>query len=94
MATHGGICVRIESATDRRAMGIYGRTQTASVLSPQQHAGSRAPTVQPIKQVASEHICGDVGLQVTIGGGDHPNIGANRSSSPDALKFGFLQHSQ
>jgi len=82
MATHGGISIRIESTTDRVP-------DIRSGLLNRHPAEETADKTGP-----SEHICGDGGLPVAIGGGDHPNIGANRSSSPDALKFVFLQHSQ
>ena len=50
--------------------------------------------VQPVKQVAAERTRCDRGLQVAIGGGDHPHIGPNGSGSSDALKFAFLKNPQ
>ena len=50
--------------------------------------------VQPVKQVAAELARFDRGLQIAIGGGDHPHIGPNDSASSDALKFAFLQNPQ
>jgi hypothetical protein len=50
--------------------------------------------VQPVKQVTAERTRSDLRLEVAIGGGDHPNIGAYGPGSSDALKFSFLENPQ
>ena len=50
--------------------------------------------MQAIKQIATERSSADSGLQVTVGGGDHPNVSAYRMCSADTLKFVLLQNTQ
>jgi hypothetical protein len=50
--------------------------------------------VEPVKQVATEPALGDSSLQVTVSGGDYPNIRSDGSSSTDTLEFVFLQNTQ
>src|SRR5579862_5312487 len=50
--------------------------------------------VEPVKQVAPERSRSDGSLQITVGGGNHANIGPHGSSATDTLKFVFLQNTQ
>jgi hypothetical protein len=48
--------------------------------------------VQPVKQVAPKCVSSDSRLQVAVGGGDHPNISVDGTSSTHTLKFVLLQN--
>src|SRR6267143_1815722 len=50
--------------------------------------------VEPVKQVATKGARGDGSLQVSVSGGNHPNIRSDGSSSTDTFKFVFLKHTQ
>src|SRR6266853_1384168 len=50
--------------------------------------------VQPIKQITAERASADGGLQVTIGGCNHPNVSADSTSAAHTLKLMLLQNTQ
>src|SRR5205814_8282554 len=50
--------------------------------------------VQPIKQITAEGASADGGLQVTIGGCNHPNVCADSTGAADTLKLMLLQNTQ
>src|SRR6266403_2507626 len=50
--------------------------------------------VQPIKQITAERASADGGLQVTIGGCNHPNVSADSTSAADTLELMLLQNTQ
>src|SRR5882757_8588668 len=50
--------------------------------------------IQPIKQITTERASADGGLQVTIGGCNHPNVSADSTSAADTLKLMLLQNTK
>src|SRR5208337_2077379 len=48
--------------------------------------------VEPIEEIAPKAAGFNGGLQVTIGGGNHPHVSPNRLISTQTLKFVILQH--
>src|SRR6266849_5292678 len=50
--------------------------------------------IQPIKQITAERASADGGLQVTIGGCNHPNVSADSTSAADTLKLMLLQNTK
>ena len=50
--------------------------------------------IQPIKQITTKGPSADGGLQVTIGGCNHPNVSADSASAADTLKLVFLQNAK
>src|SRR5882672_5860775 len=50
--------------------------------------------VQPIKQITAERASADGGLQVTIGGCNHPNVCTDSTGAADTLKLMLLQNTQ
>src|SRR5258708_2702739 len=50
--------------------------------------------IQPIKQITTKGPSADGGLQVTIGGCNHPYVSANSTSAADTLKLVLLQNTQ
>src|SRR5258708_14683245 len=50
--------------------------------------------IQPVKQITTKGPHADGGLQVTIGGGNDPNISVYSTSAADALKLMLLQNTQ
>src|SRR5258708_10063508 len=50
--------------------------------------------IQPIKQITAERASANGGLQVTIGGCNHPNVSANSTGAANTLKLVFLQNSK
>ena len=50
--------------------------------------------IQPIKQITTEGPSADGGLQVTVGGSDHPDVSADSTSAADTLKLVLLQNTQ
>jgi hypothetical protein len=50
--------------------------------------------MEAVKQIATERPGADGGLQVTVRGGDHPNVSAYWTRPADTFKFLFLQNTQ
>jgi hypothetical protein len=50
--------------------------------------------VQPIKQITPEGPRAHGGLQVTVGGGDYPDVSVDSTATADALKLMLLQNTQ
>jgi len=50
--------------------------------------------MQTIKQIATERPSADGGLQVTVRGGDHPDVSADWMRPADTFKLMLLQNTQ
>src|SRR6185295_4035918 len=50
--------------------------------------------IQAVKQVTAERPGADSGLQVTVRGGDHANVGVDAASATNPLKLMLLQNAQ
>jgi hypothetical protein len=50
--------------------------------------------MEAIKQITAEAPGVDGGLQVPVGGGDHPDVDADGTIAADTLKLVFLQNTQ
>src|SRR5882672_440500 len=50
--------------------------------------------IQPIKQITTEGPSADGGLQVTIGGCNHPDVSADSTTAADTLKLVLLQNTK
>src|SRR5262245_60203442 len=50
--------------------------------------------IQAIEKVSAKRTSGDRTLQIAIGRGDHPDIGANRLASTNPFELPLLQHAQ
>src|ERR1700684_990276 len=50
--------------------------------------------IQPIEQIAAKGSSGNRGLQVSVGGRDHSDVGPNSTIAANALKLTLLQNTQ
>src|ERR1700690_413230 len=50
--------------------------------------------IQAVEQIATEGPLADRGLQITIGGCDHPNINPDFPGTADTLKLVLLQNAK
>jgi hypothetical protein len=50
--------------------------------------------IEPIKEVLPKGSLGNGGFQITIRGGDHPNVDMDRLGSADPLELPLLQYPQ
>src|SRR5262249_59495939 len=50
--------------------------------------------VEPVEKVRSEGAVGHRGSQISIGGGNHADVHADRSTPADTREFAFLQDTQ
>src|SRR5260221_4487785 len=83
-------------------LGSFSRVAIDKVLHQQGNVGSslskrrylNREVVQPIKQIMTEGPSADGGLQVAVGGCDHPHVSADSTIAADTLKLMLLQNTK
>src|SRR5207248_5834655 len=50
--------------------------------------------IQPVKKIRSEFSLVDFCVEALVGGGDNPDVHANRGATADRLKSLFFEHAQ